>query len=115
MDFDIKHRLVRPSGARRMLGDRSNEKIYELLNSGELESFCDGRARYITVASIERYIAKRLAEAGAPPKISPAREPPRRRPSKKRDASATKEPPEPAPAPQHRRASRRRASTLVPA
>ena len=34
---------------------------YELLNSGDLESFTIGRARRITVASIEAYIARRVA------------------------------------------------------
>jgi hypothetical protein len=40
----------------------SNTKGYELIGAGELESFKDGKSRKITVASIHRYIAKRLAE-----------------------------------------------------
>jgi hypothetical protein len=39
----------------------SNTRGYELLNAGELESFLDGRSRKITVESIRRYIARRLA------------------------------------------------------
>jgi hypothetical protein len=71
--------LVRPRIARRMLGDCSTQRLYELLNSGALESFRDGRARLITTASIRRYIRRRLAEAGGTPSLSPARTPPRRR------------------------------------
>ena len=41
-------------------------RVYELLAAGELDSFRDGRARKITVASIHRYIERRLA-AEAPP------------------------------------------------
>jgi hypothetical protein len=44
--------------------DCSNTYGYELLNAGELESFLDGKARKITVASIQAYIARKLA-AGA--------------------------------------------------
>jgi excisionase family DNA binding protein len=41
----------------------SNTHGYKLLASGELEHFRDGRARKITVVSIHRYIARRLAES----------------------------------------------------
>jgi len=51
--------LVRPRIAWRLLGC-GNTHGYELLNKGELESFRDGRSRNITVASIHRYIARRL-------------------------------------------------------
>ncbi|MCP5389162.1 MAG: helix-turn-helix domain-containing protein [Novosphingobium sp.] len=37
-------------------------KGYELINSGELETFKIGRATRITTASIEAYVARRLAE-----------------------------------------------------
>jgi hypothetical protein len=49
--------VVRPRGARKML-NCGNERLYQLLNSRELDSFRDGRARLITVASIHRYIAR---------------------------------------------------------
>jgi len=39
----------------------SNTRGYELLSAGELESFLDGRSRKIIVASIHRFIARRLA------------------------------------------------------
>ena len=38
------------------------EKIYQLLNSGELESYRDGGSRKILWRSIEAYIERRLAE-----------------------------------------------------
>jgi excisionase family DNA binding protein len=40
-------------------------RVYELLNSGELVSFYDGRSRLITTDSIRAYIAKRIAAAQA--------------------------------------------------
>ena len=54
---------VRPKIAWRMLGC-GNSHGYELLNRGELDSFTDGNARKITVDSIKRYIARRLAKSG---------------------------------------------------
>jgi excisionase family DNA binding protein len=54
--------VVKPATAWRMLGC-SNTYGYALLAAGELDSFRDGRARKITVASIHRYIARRLAES----------------------------------------------------
>jgi hypothetical protein len=56
--------LVRPRDAWRMLGC-GNTHGYQLLNAGELESFLDGRTRKITVESIHRFIARRLAPADA--------------------------------------------------
>jgi hypothetical protein len=38
-------------------------KLYELMNSGELESYLDGASRKITVRSIEALIGRRLAES----------------------------------------------------
>jgi hypothetical protein len=52
--------LVRPRTAWRMLGC-GNTHGYALLKADELESFLDGRSRKITVESIHRLIARRLA------------------------------------------------------
>lgn len=52
--------VVKPKVAWQMLAC-SNTHGYELLAAGELESFLDGRSRKITVASIHRLIARRLA------------------------------------------------------
>lgn len=78
--FGARRLVVRPRIAREMLGGCGLERLYRLLNSGELESFRDGRARYVTVASIEGYIARRLSDAGGIPALSPAAKPPRREP-----------------------------------
>jgi len=37
-------------------------KLYELLNSGELDSYCEGKARRITMSSIRRRIDRLIAE-----------------------------------------------------
>jgi hypothetical protein len=58
----IEPLLVRPREAWKMLGC-GNTYGYELLNSGELDSFLDGKARKIVVASIHRYIARKLTAA----------------------------------------------------
>jgi excisionase family DNA binding protein len=54
---------VKPRAVCRML-DCGLTRVYELITAGELESFKDGRSRKISVASIEAYIARRLAEDG---------------------------------------------------
>lgn len=69
--------LVRPRAARHLLGDCSNERLYKLLNTGEIESFVDGRARWIVASSLGRYISRRLNETGGTPRSSPAATPPR--------------------------------------
>jgi hypothetical protein len=43
--------------------DCGNTRLYELIKNKEIESFLDGRSRKITVVSIHRYIAHRLAAA----------------------------------------------------
>jgi hypothetical protein len=62
--------LVRPRSAWRML-NCGNTHGYALLKAGELESFLDGRARKITVESIHRLIARRLALARGLSKVLP--------------------------------------------
>jgi excisionase family DNA binding protein len=59
----IEPLAVRPKTAWRLL-DCSNSYGYELLARGELDAYTDGAARKITVASLKRYIARRLAKAG---------------------------------------------------
>jgi excisionase family DNA binding protein len=51
--------LVKPSDACRLLGC-GRTRLYQLLNAGELDSFKDGRSRKITVASIHRFVERRL-------------------------------------------------------
>ncbi len=52
--------VVTPKVAWKMLAC-SNTYGYELLAAGELDSYRDGRARKITLASIKALIARRLA------------------------------------------------------
>jgi hypothetical protein len=59
---DIQPLLVRPRKAWRIL-NCGNTRGYELLAKHELDSFVDGRARWITTDSIRRYIERRLAQS----------------------------------------------------
>jgi hypothetical protein len=52
--------VVKPAKACGML-DCGHTRFYELIASGELESYLDGSSRKVTVASIRGYIARRLA------------------------------------------------------
>jgi hypothetical protein len=45
--------------------NKRRTKFYELLNSGEIESFLDGTRRQIVVASLIGYVQKRLDAARA--------------------------------------------------
>ena len=72
---DDERLVVCPRRARYML-DCGNTRLYELLKNNELESYLDGRSRKIIVASIHRFIARRLAAEKAP---RAATEAPRRR------------------------------------
>jgi hypothetical protein len=60
-DLEIEPLVVKPKIAWKLLSC-GNTKGYELLQSGELESFLDGGSRKITMASIHRYIERRLQE-----------------------------------------------------
>jgi len=44
--------------------DCGHDQIYDLIRARELESYLEGHRRKITMGSIERLIAKRLAAAG---------------------------------------------------
>lgn len=59
--------------AKAVLGNIGNDRLYELIAAGKLDSYMDGRFRYVTAESIDRYNAELLA-AQAPP----LRERPRR-------------------------------------
>jgi len=72
---EVEPLVVKPKVAWKLLAC-SNNRGYELIAAGELESFRDGRSRNITVASIHRFIARRLAAEKAP---TAATEAPRRR------------------------------------
>jgi excisionase family DNA binding protein len=56
--------VVSPAEASRLLG-ASLSHVYVLMRRGEIQSYLDGRARRITVASIHRYIERQIAIADA--------------------------------------------------
>jgi excisionase family DNA binding protein len=56
-------RLVVSPRRTAVLLDCGVTRVYELINSGELESYKDGAARKIVVASIRDYIARKLSQA----------------------------------------------------
>jgi hypothetical protein len=60
---DLDPLVVSPKVAWKMLAC-GNTRGYELLATGELESYKDGRSRKITVASIKALVARRLAGGG---------------------------------------------------
>jgi excisionase family DNA binding protein len=39
------------------------DRFYELLNSGEIESYLDGRARKVLLASVDAYIDRQIAQS----------------------------------------------------
>ena len=45
-----------------MLLSIGNTHLYELISTGELDSYLEGRARRITVESIQRRVARLVAE-----------------------------------------------------
>jgi excisionase family DNA binding protein len=55
---------VKPRTACNML-DVGMTRLYELLNSGELVSYTDGKSRKITVASIHEYVRRRIEASSA--------------------------------------------------
>jgi hypothetical protein len=59
---DDERLVVSPRRAAAML-DCGITRLYELISSGELQSFKDGAARKIVVASIRDYIARKIAQA----------------------------------------------------
>jgi Helix-turn-helix domain len=65
MPDGLKPLVVSPLQARKLLSI-SMGGLYNLLNSGALESFRVGGSRRITVASIERFVAERVAKGRSP-------------------------------------------------
>ena len=62
---DLESLIVKPRDACKMLSC-SRKRLYQMLAHGDLESFKDGRSRKITVNSIKRHIASRLASGRSP-------------------------------------------------
>ncbi len=58
-------RLVVSPRRTAVLLDCGVTRVYELINRGELESYKDGAARKIVVASIRGYVERQLARSPA--------------------------------------------------
>ena len=82
---DFEPLVVKPKVAWKMLAC-SNTRGYELLAAGQLDSFLDGRSRKITVASIHRFIAQRVASTRST--TAQSQSPRRKRAEARRDTSA---------------------------
>ena len=67
---DNERLVVSPGRAWHMLGI-GNTHGYQLLATGELDSYLDGRRRLITVASIKRYVERKIASASAASTCTP--------------------------------------------
>lgn len=80
--------VVSPRQACVLLGI-GNTRLYQLIASGDLVSYCEGRARRITMASIRARVA-RLTGISVNAEPSPARRRgrPPKHPTDKRDSSA---------------------------
>ena len=59
---DSEPLLVKPARACQMLGC-GRTRLYQLIAAKELDTFLDGGARKVVVASIHRYIERKLAGA----------------------------------------------------
>ena len=59
---DITPLAVAPRDACRLLSI-GQSRLYALMRTGELPSYWDGRARRITMAALQEYVARRIAEA----------------------------------------------------
>ena len=60
--MDAKRLSYKPDQAAAVLGI-GRSKVYELMQSGELESFKIGSSRLIPHAALERLIARKMGEA----------------------------------------------------
>jgi hypothetical protein len=59
----LDDRLLASLRRAKIMLDCGNTQLYALMNSGELDSVWLGRSRKVTVDSIQRLIARRLASA----------------------------------------------------
>jgi len=59
---DVEPFVVRPNTVMRLL-DCSRAVLYQMINTGEVESYLDGAARKITVKSIRARIERKVRES----------------------------------------------------
>lgn len=63
IDDDTVSLVCPVSHAKRMLKGYSHQRVYDLINDGTLQSYKEGRRRFLVVDSIRRLIEKRLLES----------------------------------------------------
>ncbi|QDM25229.1 helix-turn-helix domain-containing protein [Tardiphaga sp. vice352] len=56
---EVEILAVSPKIAKRMLSCGTT-RLYDLLNSGELQSYRDGKSRKVLIASLQSYVRRRL-------------------------------------------------------
>jgi hypothetical protein len=61
--LQIKPLIVSVKQAQAMLGGKGHNQVWQLIASGDLESFGTPRKRWIVVESIEAYVARMRAAA----------------------------------------------------
>jgi hypothetical protein len=44
-------------------------RLYELINAGEIESYTDGKARKVVVASLKAYVERQIAAQASKPRV----------------------------------------------
>jgi excisionase family DNA binding protein len=71
-DHGLEPLVVSPKIAWRLLGC-GNTRGYELIATGELESYKDGKSRRITMASIRAHIARKLRDPDVSPNLTARR------------------------------------------
>jgi hypothetical protein len=62
LNVPIEPRITDVIGACRR-ANMGKDQLYKLLNSGEIESYLDGRSRKVLIASIDAYIDRHIAES----------------------------------------------------
>ena len=60
---DVRPLVVRRKHAMALLDNVSKPTLTKLIRSGAIDSFMEGRIRWITTESIERYVKRKLAAA----------------------------------------------------
>jgi excisionase family DNA binding protein len=64
VSVEVTPLVVPPRDACRLLSIGMS-RLYDLMRSGELSSYLDGRSRRITMKAIHEYVARRVADAEA--------------------------------------------------
>jgi hypothetical protein len=49
--------------------DSGPTRLYELINSGEIESYRDGKSRKVVVASLKAYVERQIAAEALKPRV----------------------------------------------